>query len=353
MMKSFLTTLLLTTLICLTGPMTPAAAQEKSDQGTTVKKIVNTLKERITLQGYMHMGYTYDDAGTGKTNTFDIKRAILIAKGRITDHWTCAFQYSFANSARLLEAYTEYSFLPELTLRVGQFKTMFSMENPYSPSVMELINVYSQAALYLAGYNGSDGLYGSNSGRDIGILLYGDLCKGLIRYHLGVMNGQGINRKDGNNQKDVVGTLAVCPLKWLTVQGSFIKGKGCAVGTNEVNPDIQIGDNYDRNRWAIGTKTTFDRWTLRAEYLNGKDGQVRSHGAYATTCINLWRTIDLIASLDYFDRNKAMDDYQTNYVGGMQWWFYPKCRVQLQYTYRDSHLRGGSNLLQAQVQVRF
>ena len=32
--------------------------------------------------------------------------------------------YSFANTGKILEAYTEYRFLPQLTARIGQFKTM-------------------------------------------------------------------------------------------------------------------------------------------------------------------------------------------------------------------------------------
>ena len=41
------------------------------------------------------------------------------------------------------------------------------------------------------------------------------------------------------------------------------------------------------------------------------------------------------------------------YVVGLQYWFYPKCRVQAQYTYCNRHIGDNSNLLQAQLQVRF
>ena len=102
--------------------------------------------------------------------------------------------YSFANTGKILEAYTEYHFLPELSVRLGQFKTAFTLENQLSPSTVELINIYSQATSYLAGYNSSDPLYGSNSGRDLGILFYGDLFHGLLNYNFAVMNGQGINK---------------------------------------------------------------------------------------------------------------------------------------------------------------
>lgn len=75
-------------------------------------------------------------------------------------------------------------------------QTMYTIENPMSPCFVELINCYSQAVNYLAGINGSDPLYGSASGRDMGLLIYGDLFNSLMTYNLAIMNGQGINLKD-------------------------------------------------------------------------------------------------------------------------------------------------------------
>ena len=53
-------------------------------QDTRLNNVVNTLKERITLAGYAQVGYTYDDAGEKASNTFDLKRAIFMARGKIT-----------------------------------------------------------------------------------------------------------------------------------------------------------------------------------------------------------------------------------------------------------------------------
>ena len=344
MKKSFLTLILILTTCLL---------HAQGADSTRLKEVINTLKDRITLSGYTQLAYTYSNAGEEKTNTFDIKRVILMARGQITDHWSCYFMYSFANTGKILEAYTEYKFLPELTVRVGQFKTMFTIENPISPCFVELINCYSQASNYLAGIDGSDPLYGSNSGRDLGLLLYGDLFNKYVSYNLALMNGQGINKKDGNNQKDIVGGLTVRPLGWLALSGSFIKGKGCAVATSEFNPDIAVGQNYDRNRWAVGATIKTKPIDLRAEYLEGKDGAVKSNGGYAVASVHVLPKFDLIASYDYLNKNKAADLKQTNYVAGVQWWFYPKCRLQLQYTYCDPHRSEAYNLLQTQVQVRF
>ena len=86
-------------------------------QDACLNDVVNTLKDRISLAGYAQVGYTYDDADDG-SNTFDIKRVIFMAQGKITDRWLCYFMYSFANTGKILEAYTEYKFLPQLTARI-------------------------------------------------------------------------------------------------------------------------------------------------------------------------------------------------------------------------------------------
>ena len=338
--------------------LTSVAAQKQQEnnlkpQANIPNNIVNTLKERIKLEGYIQVGYTYDDLEANKTNTFEVKRAILMARGQITNRWSCYFMYSLANSPKILEVYTEYHFIPGLSVRLGQFKTMYTMENPMSPSTLELINVNSQAVNYLAGYNGSDPLYGSTTGRDMGLMIYGDLFKKRLSYKLAVMNGQGINLKDKNHQKDVVGNLAINPWEWLTIGGSFSIGKGCAVALSDINPDTQVGDNYKRNRWAAGMKVKLKALDFRTEYLAGKDGRVKSEGGYATASIHVWPRIDVIASYDYFNKDKAKRNKQTNYVAGLQWWFYPKCRLQVQYTRCDRKLSADSNLLQTQLQVRF
>jgi hypothetical protein len=321
-------------------------------QESPTNAVVNTLRERIDLSGYAQTGYTYDDHVN--SNTFDIKRIIFMAQGKITNEWLVYFMYTFGPGSSLTEIYTEYKFLPGLSARLGQFKTPYTIENLMSPTTLELINCYSLATNYLAGVDNSDRLYGGAGGRDMGLMIHGDLFNKLLHYQLALMNGQGINIKDQNNNKDVVGNLTVNPLKWLSVGGSFIKGKGYALAASNIVSDVAAGENYTRNRWSAGVTVETAPVSLRSEYLSGKDGKVNSDGFYAVASFHVIpKKIDLIASYDYFNRNKSVGDKQTNYIVGAQYWFYPKCRVQLQYTFRDMKKGEDSNLVQAQIQVRF
>ena len=192
--------------------------EKKSDEPDWMKD----LASRITLNGYAQAGWSYQDPNGVKTNAYNLKRTLLWAKARITDRWSFLFMHDFSSVVQ--EFYTDYRVSNDksLSVRLGQFKHSYTMENPLSPTALELIDVYSQAVLYLAG-EGPDPLNGVNYGRDMGLMVYGDLADKLFHYELALMSGQGINRKDNNNQKDFIAKLEIALKEanetenWLTV----------------------------------------------------------------------------------------------------------------------------------------
>ena len=324
------------------------------------------LTSRITLNGYAQAGWSYQNSNGKDQNAFNLKRTLLWAKARITDRWSFLFMHDFSSVVQ--EFYTDFRVTKgnEMTFRLGQFKHSFSMENPLSPTQLELIDVYSQAVLYLAG-EGPDPLNGVNYGRDMGIEVFGDVLDNKLHYELALMSGQGINRKDQNNQKDFIAKLEVRPISGLRLVASGYFGTGCAVGTAAWNPDIQVGDNYKRNRHSAGAEYKSKAYTgskykearpasIRAEWLGGEDGKVGSRGGYITTSIPVVDALEVVASAETYDRNTKVDGWdQTNLTFGLQYWFYKKCRLQLQYTrcLLGEHLGKDYNWLQAQVQVAF
>ena len=68
-----------------------------------------------------------------------------------------------------------------------------------------------------------------------------------------------------------------------------------------------------------------------------------------------------MASVDYLDRNIALSDWQCNYIFGLQWNIYHKCRLQAQYVYqqRSKDSKGiysgipSSHMIITQLQVGF
>ena len=109
-------------------------------------------------------------------------------------------------NSKPLEYYTDFRPCKAIGFRMGQFKNSLTLENPMSPSKVELIDVCSQGVTYLTGC-GSDPLFGRHTGRDLGLLIYGEPFKGFT-YELGIMNGQGINNRDLNKTKDLIAKLS-------------------------------------------------------------------------------------------------------------------------------------------------
>ncbi len=336
-------------------------AQTNGQDGTDWLK---SLASRIQLNGYAQAGYTYRNQDGTETNTFDLKRTLLWAKAPVTDRWSFLFMMDF--SSEVQEFYTDYRISTDksLTVRFGQFKNSLSLENPLSPTKVELIDVYSQGVTWLTGC-GSDPLYGVNYGRDLGLEIYGFLFDNHLYYELAVMNGQGINKKDRNNKKDIIARLDYRPVANWRIVASGQLGTGNAVKASIYNPDIAVGQNYKRNRWTLGAEWKshtegIDYWkdrcaSVHGEILAGKDGDVNSWGGYVTASVPVAEWLDVVASADYFKFNDHLDMGQTNFVAGVQHWFYRTCRVQLQYTFANPvglNQKHYGNL-QAQVQIAF
>lgn len=347
-----------------------AAFSSQAAMGQQAQNDIDWLKDftsRIQFNGYAQAGWAYQNPNGKNTNSYNLKRTLLWAKARITDRWSFLFMHDFSSVVQ--EFYTDYrvSNNKSLNVRFGQFKHSYTMENPLSPTMLELVDVYSQAVLYLAG-EGPDPLHGVNYGRDQGLMVYGDLANNVLHYELALMSGQGINRKDQNNQKDFIAKLEVRPVDGLRIAASGYLGTGCAVGTAAWNPDIQVGDNYKRNRYSVGAEYKTQPYTgskfkearpasVRAEWLGGEDGEVGSRGGYVTMAVPVVGALDVVASGETYDRNTKVDGWdQTNLTLGLQYWYYKKCRLQLQYTRcfcGENISTKDYNWLQAQVQVAF
>jgi hypothetical protein len=350
-------TLMAGTFLFLGLMSSPCAAQEANKEVDVVKE----LASRIQLNGYAQAGYTYTHNQGTETNSFDVKRTLLWAKARITDRWSFLFMYDFSSVVQ--EFYTDYRITNNkaLNLRFGQFKNRLTMENPLSPTVVELIGCYSQGATYLSGC-GSDALYGVQYGRDLGIDIYGQLFNDHLYYNLQIMNGQGINQKDKNNKKDVILALDYRPVNGLRIVATGQKGYGTAVAESSHCPNIAVGEEYTRDRWSAGAEWKSganDYWkhrsvTVRGEYMWGKDGNNKSYGGYVTTSIPVVDKLDVIASYDYFNYNKKLDRDQTNLVAGVQYWYYKKCRIQAQYVWGNpSWQKENTSSVQLQTQIAF
>ena len=338
-----------------------SSAQNASGQ----KDWRENLSSRISYNGYAQAGFDFDNQAGSWSNSFAMRRVIIWIQADITDRWSFRIMNNF--SGALLEYYTDFRFSNDksINLRFGQFKNSFSLENPLSPASVELVDVCSQPVTLLAGC--FDPLLGAQTGRDLGMMLFGDLLGEKLHYELAIMNGQGMNCRDGNNDKDFIVKLEGRPLDGFRVVASAQKGRGHAVGLAAWNPEIGIGDDYTRDRYSVGAEYKWGAFapatykearpiSLRGEWLGGRDGNVPSRGAYLTACFPLAWGIDAIASGDWLCRNTLDRGWdQTKATFGLQYWFYKRCRLQLQYTrsFCGANLGPDYDIVQSQFQISF
>ena len=165
-----------------------------------VKYWAEAVGSRLKVTGYAQAGYSanfYEGNKSANTNTFDMKRIILMVGANITKEFYAFFMHEF-KGGNVMEYYMEYRPTKAFNLRLGQSKIELSMENPMSPTVLEAISPMSQSVGFLCG---GDALMSNGSGRDMGLMAYGDLFNNKLHYVVEVINGGQINKNDGNNQK--------------------------------------------------------------------------------------------------------------------------------------------------------
>lgn len=318
------------------------------------------LASRIKIHGYAQGGYTYMSKGAQEhCNSFDIKRVLFWANAQITDRWSFLFMHDFSSVVQ--EFYTDYRLTNNkaLTIRLGQFKNALSYENKLSPTGQEVIDVYADGVTYLTGC-GSDPLFGVQYGRDLGLALFGETNNGRLRYEVNILNGTGVNKKDGNREKDFIGRLDWKPVKGLTLVASGQIGRGHAIATSLYNPEVAVGEDYERNRWTAGFDYNTHPFHIHGEYLEGKDKNAVSRGAYITGCVPLIdNTLDFVGSYDFFNFNTSLKMDQHKAVAGLQYWFYKNCRFQVQYVYKSAYVQdcvfrhGANHGIMCQMQIRF
>jgi phosphate-selective porin len=314
-------------------------AQERS-LDERINSVENTLSKLPKITGDINVRYRYDDLA--ETNSFDIRRARLDFRGNVTKKLDYRIYMDFAtNAPKLTDAYLTWKMNDYLSLQAGQYKIPFSLENPYNPNALEVID-NSVVISNLVNYSSNYGI--SANGRDVGLMLTGNLLRregfSMINYSVGVFNGSGINNTDENRSKDFSGILTFNPFKNLSLAVSHYNG---SQGVDSVA--------VQRVRTGVGVKYDDGRLLVRSEYIKGKRGKVESDGAYAVVGYFVHPKVQAMAKYDYFkgDLTNSGTEQKT-YTVGVNYLPVNNIRLQLNLNHR---IHDGSNLVVAQLWVRF
>ena len=254
----------ITLLLLMTAFVMTASAQEKTTK----------WYDNVKFSGYGMLQYQGVDKEGAKTNSFNLRLARFILDGKIGDFdWRAQIQGTNAKgpaepTVQLVDLYTEWRKYPEFKIRAGQFKRAFTFENPTHP-VTQGWRGYADVINRLSGFGDRAGEK-SSGGRDIGVQLSGDILpnasgRKLLHYQVGVYNGEGVNRSDKNNQKDIIGGMWVMPIQGVRIGAFGWHGSHGGMVTVDGN-----NENVRLNRYAISAEYDKDEYTFRAEYLHSQ-----------------------------------------------------------------------------------
>lgn len=237
--------------------------------------------DNVKVSGFIIGQYQYSSQEGSKSNSFDIRMARVALDGRVARdfYWKTQIQITgntatLGSSPRLVDAFVEWQKYKEMQVRLGEFQVPFSLESPIHPVDVGFMN-NSQAILKLVGYSDRSGQHSSN-GRDIGLMVQGDVLRNasgrpLLHYGLSVVNGQGINLKDVDQRKNIVGTLWLMPVKGMRVGVSGWEGTYARKGTwrDEADGSEKSGvRSLPQHRYALSADYNGGGWTARTEYIH-------------------------------------------------------------------------------------
>ncbi len=348
--------------------------------GQTAKAQLPKLKDLpVTAKfgGYIIGDYTYYDDGAKDANAgFGLRLARVYVNGTVAEDFKYRLQMEVNGAPgvdkgpRIVDAYVEWVKHPWLNVRFGQMKRAFTFENPYNPW-NQGFGAYAQVISKLSGFSDRVGEH-SSGGRDAGLMIQGDLFPvgkdqhRLFHYQVGVYNGQGVNHKDANRNKDIIGGVWFSPLKDLQIGAFGWAGKYSGSTTN--GKPITV----DRNRMAFGVKYEAD-WTVRAEYITSEGRNTKNiwsgdkaDGWYAVVGIPVNNQFKIYGKWDVYRDEKTSDTQTSMYGLSLNYWLDKNLLIQGGYNYVDARkasyssgcvIRSTSkshyNMLQLQVYVRF
>ena len=350
-------------------------------------KWINNVK----LSGYGMAQYQYVGKEGAKSNSFNLRLVRVSLDGRVLKDWYWKAQVqlngntsNLGSSPKIVDLFVEWQHFDWLRVKMGQFKNPFTYENPMNPIDQGFMS-YSQAVTQFSNFNGRDGSHSSN-GRDIGIQLQGDFLKNangrnLLHYQAGVFNGQGINVKDVDQQKNIIGGLWFMPVKgmrlgWFGWTGSYAR-KG-----DWTDPDgsKHYGTrSLQQRRYAVSAEYLWNDWTFRSEYvhqtgygfknryqdadeassnnadINYKNGD-KAQGVYALVIAPIVKNkFHAKARYDMYQPSGDASMQKTNYEVGLDYMFTRNIVLSGEYCF--THDRGSAdrdyNTLDFEVSYRF
>ncbi|MBN1302610.1 MAG: hypothetical protein JW995_15435 [Melioribacteraceae bacterium] len=282
-------------------------------------------------------------------STIVLRRIRLGAKGNVYNNVGYAFLFEAASNPKLLQAWLDYNFLKLANFRVGQFKYPFGIENYISATVVKFINPsgITDRITKNLGRQGS-------SYRDMGIQVGGKI--GLAKeiefgYKLMVMNGNGINTRDNNGEKDMAFRFNCIVPHGIDFGVSYFNG------TYQENDENGYGESAYGAHFIMKNELLGRKLFLQGEYIAANyktvNSQIEPWGYYLYGTYFIDKNIEVGLRYDYYEPDKAAETIieQSRTTLSIGYYFEERQRINLNYELReDSGNPDLKNLLTIQFQ---
>lgn len=238
-----------------------------------------------------------------------------------------------------MDAYINAHLSKEVHFRLGQYFLPLGFENyEISPATLETID-FSNITNRMVCRNAVATPNLIDYGRDIGIMMYGDLFQdankkfNYLSYALSLTNGQLPTLNDNNKSKDFVGRLTFRPIEKLRILGSYNWGEYQKLG----NETVATKDYVPMGRIVAGAwYYDPEGLSLRAEYghLKSKDAGVKEDSFYALAAYKVGKFLPVARWDMYRDReNKYAPTNVDAILVGCTYQIIKDVKLQAAYTY--------------------
>ncbi len=364
-------------LALLTFPLQLKAQGCSDDGGEDGVKVIGFVQAQYE---YQTLGDSVQSVmnGLDAPSSFYLNRARLGVTGTIPYDFSYYFLAEFSPSLGgpyILDAFVTYKrFAPYFMVSMGQFKSQFGLEltTPCqglytvgrSRVVNELAHPFRDMGVLFLGGTGDKKIFGLEH-------------EDIITYRLAITNGQGMNKYDGNTDKDITARVVLQPIENVKIGGSFRWGNQKPISASE--PDDV------RRRWGADISIEKGKFLFQGEYINGLDkgsslvgggcgttptiqkGDFNKDGFWTALMYKFDNGFAPIVKYEYFNVTSSVESIplqtQDAAVVGFNYYFNDWTRLQFNYvitkdnlnhnTFLDSDSDYNKNYFVVQLQAKF
>lgn len=320
--------------LMLAAPMMAAEPAEEMTYSRTETKWASTPK----FGGYFIGKYIYSDQDGAKGGAgFEQRLIRAYVDGTILGDFKYRIQVQMNNKDfHMKDFFVEWQKYKFAMVKVGQFKRAFGYENPMNPWDTSTGDYGIYTRNMTSDYDGKSpsgtAAGWGGGGRDMGIQVQGDFLKvgsdnhNLIHYQVGLWNGQGINTKDLNGKKDLIGTIQFQPIKGLSIGAFGWHGSYSFSATSEP---------VEKNRYAFGAKYDNKGWCARAEWGHSQQGTLKHDTWYVVGAMPINDWFRICAEYQTYRANKSWSQAQCIYSLMPEFQLHKNLKFQIQYNWND------------------